>query len=80
MGQYELAKAIKEHGRSTTVEELVRITGLSKGSVEDQIRKLKKKGYIQKSSYDTGYISNMSDADLIDMKPLTIKDIKNKDS
>lgn len=75
MGQYELAKKIKEHDESITVEELVRITGLSKGSVDDQIHKLKKKGYIQKSEQGTGYLSNMSDSDLEKIKPATIREI-----
>ena len=75
MGQYELAKAIHERSNPTSIEELVRITGLSKGSVDDQIRKLNKKGYVEESSQSNRYVSDMSDSELNDLKPITIREM-----
>jgi biotin operon repressor len=68
-----LLRKSKEHNEPISVEKLVRITGLSKGSVEDKINKLDRKGYIQKFEQGTGYLSNMSGSNLKNMKIPTIK-------
>lgn len=78
MGQYELAKAIQDHDGPATLDELVRATGLSKGSVDDQIRKLEKKGYIQKSECEPGYFLDMSDDELEELRPYTIQEMNDK--
>lgn len=78
MGQYELAKEIHSHEGVVTLEELVRKTGLSKGAVDDQIRKLEKKGYIENAK--EGYVSNMSEQELGDLKPFTIEELKSDKS
>lgn len=78
MGQYELAKEIHAHEGAVTLEELVRKTGLSKGAVDDQIRKLEKKEYI--SNTKEGYVSNMSEQELGDLKPFTIEELKSDKS
>jgi predicted transcriptional regulator len=78
MGQYELAKEIHAHHGAVTLEELVRKTGLSKGAVDDQIRKLEKKEYIENTK--EGYVSNMSEQELGDLKPFTIEELKSDKS
>lgn len=78
MGQYELAKAIHACERPATLEELVRKTGLSKGAVDDQVRKLERKEFIENS--EEGYVSNMSEEELEDLKPFTIEELKSDKS
>lgn len=78
MGQYELAKAIQEHDGPATLDELVRTTGLSKGSVDDQIRKLDKKGHIQRSDSGSGYLLDMSGDELEELRPFTIQEMNEK--
>lgn len=76
MVQYELAKEIKRREGTVTQEELVRVSGLSKGAVDAQLRKLVKKGYIEEIESGGEYYSDVSDKKLESIKPLTIEEIR----
>jgi Fic family protein len=76
MVQYELAKEIQKREGIVAQEELVRVSGLSKGAVDAQLRKLVKKGYIEEAESGTEYYSDISDRELEKIKPLTIEEIR----
>lgn len=61
MVQYELAKEIQKREGIVAQEELVRVSGLSKGAVDAQLRKLVKNGYIEEAESGTEYYSDISD-------------------
>jgi len=76
MVQYELAKEIQKREGTVTQEEIVRVSDLSKGAVDAQLRKLVKKGYIEEVETGNEYYSDISDEELDNIKPLTIEEIR----
>lgn len=79
MVQYELAKEIQKREGTVTQEEIVRVSGLSKGAVDAQLRKLVKKGYIEEVETGNEYYSDISDEELDNIKPLTIEEIREQE-
>lgn len=76
MVQYELAKEIQKREGTVTQEEIVRVSDLSKGAVDAQLRKLVKKGYIEEVETGNEYYSDISDEELDNIKPLSIEEIR----
>jgi Fic family protein len=76
MVQYELAKEVQQREGPVTQMELVRATGLSKGAVDAQLRKLVRKGYIQEADSSGEYYSDIPDPELNRLKPVGIEELE----
>jgi predicted transcriptional regulator len=78
MVQYDLAKEIQQREGSVKPMELVRATGLSKDSVDAQLQKLVRKGYVQEEGSSGEYYSDVPDKDLDRLKPVRINELEDE--
>lgn len=77
MGQYEIVKLIHESDSPLSRQQIISKTGLSSGAVGAGLRQVRQKGYIKE--VDQGYISEVTDEELEDMRPPTISELREKD-